>query len=294
MGFLCWISLPLSKSNRRNRSPLSSWLKYPICPLGSICLLIYLSQPNRSTKQKNQSDLARFVSHPFICISFYQISLVLRLRHHLRNGFSSIKPSESQIITLGAFNSNRLSRNFSQPAKQEQVVEEEKEVEIDQRRIPADYHPSNFDPTEHRTPPTERVWRLVDEISGLTLSETAELGSVITKKRGMTEPPTVGVMKAGAAADWSGMATKVTGGAAAAKEEKKPDKTVFELKLESNEAASKIKIIKEVRSFTDLGLKQAKDLVEKTPFILKKGVSKEEGELISEKMKAVGAKVVLE
>ncbi|XP_022726968.1 uncharacterized protein LOC111282931 isoform X2 [Durio zibethinus] len=246
MGFLCWISLPLSKSNRRNRSPLSSWLKYPICPLGSICLLIYLSQPNRSTKQKNQSDLAR------------------------------------------------LSRNFSQPAKQEQVVEEEKEVEIDQRRIPADYHPSNFDPTEHRTPPTERVWRLVDEISGLTLSETAELGSVITKKRGMTEPPTVGVMKAGAAADWSGMATKVTGGAAAAKEEKKPDKTVFELKLESNEAASKIKIIKEVRSFTDLGLKQAKDLVEKTPFILKKGVSKEEGELISEKMKAVGAKVVLE
>jgi large subunit ribosomal protein L7/L12 len=82
--------------------------------------------------------------------------------------------------------------------------------------------------------------------------------------------------------------------AAAAKEEKKAEKTVFELKLESFEAASKIKVIKEVRSFTDLGLKEAKDLVEKTPSVLKKGVSKEEGEQIIEKMKAIGAKVVLE
>ncbi|KAJ7003377.1 hypothetical protein NC653_008567 [Populus alba x Populus x berolinensis] len=82
--------------------------------------------------------------------------------------------------------------------------------------------------------------------------------------------------------------------AAAAKEEKKAEKTVFELKLESFEAASKIKVIKEVRSFTDLGLKEAKDLVEKTPAVLKKGVSKEEGEQIIEKMKAIGAKVVLE
>ena len=64
--------------------------------------------------------------------------------------------------------------------------------------------------------------------------------------------------------------------------------------MESYEAASKIKIIKEVRSFTDLGLKEAKDLVEKTPSVLKKGVSKEEGEQIIEKMKALGAKVVLE
>ncbi|XWS62339.1 hypothetical protein CRYUN_Cryun06bG0002700 [Craigia yunnanensis] len=221
------------------------------------------------------------------------MSLVLRLRHHLHKAFFPVKPFESQIITLNAFRSNRLSRDFSQPAKQEQEDEEE-EVEIDQMRLPADYDPSNFDPTEHRSPPTERVWRLVDEISGLTLSEIAELGSIIMKKRGMTEPPTVGVMKADAAAGLAGMATKAAGAGAAAKEEKKPDKTVFELKLESYEAASKIKIIKEVRSFTDLGLKEAKDLVEKTPSVLKKGVSKEEGEQIIEKMKALGAKVVLE
>ncbi|OMO74955.1 Ribosomal protein L7/L12, oligomerization [Corchorus capsularis] len=221
------------------------------------------------------------------------MSLVLRLRHHLHNGFLCRKPFESQVVNLNAFGSIILSRNFGQPAKQEQE-EEEEEVEIDQRRLPADYDPSNFDPTEHRSPPTERVWRLVDEISGLTLSEIAELGTIIMKKRGMTEPPSVGVMKAGAAAGLAGMAMKGAGGGAAAKEEKKPDKTVFEVKLESFEATSKLKIIKELRSFTDLGLKEAKDLVEKTPSVLKRGVSKEEGEQIIEKMKALGAKVVLE
>ncbi|KAM1045106.1 hypothetical protein ACFX2A_036970 [Malus domestica] len=109
------------------------------------------------------------------------------------------------------------------------------------------------------------------------------------RKNGMTEPPVVGVMKPGAAG--IGLATK---GPLAAKEEKKPEKTVFELKLESFEAASKIKLIKEVRSFTDLGLKEAKDVVEKAPSVLKTGVSKEEGEQLIEKLRALGAKVSLE
>ncbi|GMJ12593.1 hypothetical protein like AT1G70190 [Hibiscus trionum] len=210
------------------------------------------------------------------------MSILLRLRHRLPDAF----------YCLNASGSIRLSRNFNQPAKLEQDDEEE-EVEIDQRRLPADYDPSNFDPTEHRSPPTERVWRLVDEVSALTLSEIAELGSILMKKRGMIEPPTVGVMKADAA---TGLTMKAagSGAAAAAKEEKKPDKTVFELKLGSYDAASKIKVIKEVRGFTDLGLKEAKDLVEKTPSVLKRGVSKEEGEKIIEKMKALGAKVVME
>ncbi|EXB24276.1 60S ribosomal protein L18a [Morus notabilis] len=82
----------------------------------------------------------------------------------------------------------------------------------------------------------------------------------------MTEPPGVRVMKPGAAC-LAGMAL-ATKAAIAAKEEKKLEKTVFELKLESYEAASKIKLIKEVRSCTNLGLKEAKDLIEKTPSIL--------------------------
>uniref|UniRef100_A0A5B7AWH7 Large ribosomal subunit protein bL12c n=1 Tax=Davidia involucrata TaxID=16924 RepID=A0A5B7AWH7_DAVIN len=215
------------------------------------------------------------------------MALILRLRHHLPNGFFR-KPILSSLIALNSGNLNGVSRHLTQPARKEE--EEEEEVEIDQRRLPADYDPATFDPTQHRSPPTERVFRLVDEISGLTLVEVAELSSILMKKMGMKEPPVVGVMKPGAAG-LAGVAMKAP---TAAKEEKKLEKTVFELKLESYDAASKIKIIKEVRSFTDLGLKEAKDLVEKTPAVFKKGVSKEEGEQIIEKMKAIGAKVIME
>lgn len=176
---------------------------------------------------------------------------------------------------------------FSQPARQE----EQEEIEIDQRRLPTDYDPATFDPTEHRSPPTERVWRLVDEMSSLTLVEVAELSSIMMKKMGMKEPPVVAVMRPGAGGVAVGGAAK---GQAGGKEEAKPEKSVFELKLDSFEAGSKIKIIKEVRSVTDLGLKEAKDMVEKAPVVFKKGVTKEEAEKIIEKMKAVGAKVVME
>ncbi|ERM94362.1 uncharacterized protein LOC18422390 [Amborella trichopoda] len=176
----------------------------------------------------------------------------------------------------------------SAPLKDE---EDEEEVTVDQRQLPADYDPENFDPTEHRGPPTDRVFRLVDEISGLTLLEVSKLSEIMMKKLGMKEMPVIGMMKAGMGLP--AMPGKGSG-SAAKEEEKKPEKTVFELRLQSYEAASKIKVIKEVRSFTDLGLKEAKDLVEKIPSVIKRGVSKEEGEQIIEKLKAVGAKVVME
>ncbi|KAL8223389.1 hypothetical protein R6Q57_018864 [Mikania cordata] len=214
------------------------------------------------------------------------MSLFLRLRHHLPHGFCS-KSMHSPLIACNLIKSSGLIRKFSQPANQ---VEEEEEIEIDQKRLPTDYDPATFDPTEHRSPPTERVWRLVDEMSSLTLVEVAELSSIMMKKMGMKEPPVVAVMRPGAA----GLAGVVTKSQTAAKEEAKPEKSVFDLKLDSFEAASKIKIIKEVRSFTDLGLKEAKDLVEKAPVVFKKAVTKEEAEQIIKKMESVGAKVVME
>ncbi|PWA70753.1 ribosomal protein L7/L12, oligomerization [Artemisia annua] len=217
------------------------------------------------------------------------MSLFLRLR--IRSPLTAFNSIKSTCLAI---------RNFSQPATQ--VKEEEEEIEIDQRRLPTDYDPATFDPTEHRSPPTDRVWRLVDEMSSLTLAEVAELSSIMMKKMGM-EPPVIAVMKGGAA----GLAGAGAKGQGGAKEEAKPEKSVFELKLDSFEAASKIKIIKEVRSSaskikiikevrscTDLGLKEAKELVEKAPIVFKKGVTKEDAEQIIEKMKAVGAKVVME
>ncbi|XP_020237615.1 uncharacterized protein LOC109816874 [Cajanus cajan] len=217
------------------------------------------------------------------------MSLLLRIRHYLPNSLYR-QPLHPTVVRLSASNINVFSRSFGQPARKEEE-EDVEEVEIDQRSLPADFDPATFDPNNHRGPPSERVFRLVDEIASLTVAEAAELGLVLMKKMGVKEMPNVGFMKAGAAANLAGMAAKAP---TASKEEQKPEKTVFELKLESYEAASKIKIIKEVRGFTDLGLKEAKDLVEKTPSVIKKGVSKEEGEQIIEKLKALGAKVVME
>ncbi|WOL01091.1 hypothetical protein Cni_G09804 [Canna indica] len=80
----------------------------------------------------------------------------------------------------------------------------------------------------------------------------------------------------------------------AAKPTEEKEKTAFDIKLEKFDAAAKIKIIKEVRTFTDLGLKEAKELVEKTPVVLKKGMTKEEAEAIAAKLKEVGAAVAFE
>lgn len=208
----------------------------------------------------------------------------------MATGFLPIqKPYTLSAISFKTLNPIWLCQNYAQAALKEEEVEE---VEIDPRKLPADYDPAKFDPTAHRSPPSERVFRLVDEVSSLTMVEFSELGSILMKKMGMTEPPVMGVLKAGAVAGLSQMGAKAPGGDAV--EEKKAEKTVFELKLESFEAASKIKVIKEIRGFTELGLKEAKDLVEKAPAIFKTGVSKEDAEQIIEKLKAVGAKVIME
>ncbi|GJU95729.1 ribonuclease H-like domain-containing protein [Tanacetum coccineum] len=119
-----------------------------------------------------------------------------------------------------------------------------------------------------------------------------DLTEVMRKKMGINEMPIMAVMMPG-----MGLKTGVKGAGEKAKggEAKEKEKSVFDLKLEGGyDAGSKIKIIKEVRSFTDLGLKEAKELVEKAPTLLKKGVSKDEAEKIIEKMKGIGAKVVME
>ncbi|KAI8562956.1 hypothetical protein RHMOL_Rhmol03G0076100 [Rhododendron molle] len=141
--------------------------------------------------------------------------------------------------------------------------------------------------------PTERVSAIVDEIAGLTLLEVGDLTEVLRKRLDINEMPVMAVMMPG-----MGFGGGVRGGGAgAAKGEEKVavEKTAFDLKLEGGyDAGSKIKIIKEVRACTDLGLKEAKDLVEKAPTLLKKGVPKEEADKIIQKMKEVGAKVTME
>ena len=115
--------------------------------------------------------------------------------------------------------------------------------------------------------------KLVDELSGLTVLEAAELSKMLEEKWGVSAAAPVAVAAAGAA-----------GGAAAAAEEK----TAFDVILASA-GAQKINVIKVVRELTGLGLKEAKDLVEGAPKPVKTGVSKEEAETMKKKLTEAGA-----
>ncbi len=116
---------------------------------------------------------------------------------------------------------------------------------------------------------------IVDQLSGLTVMEAAELVKKLEEKWGVSAAAAP-VMMAGAAA-----------GAAAAPAEEKTEFSVVLAEVGPN----KINVIKEVRAITGLGLKEAKDLVEGAPKEVKGGVPKAEAEELKKKLEAAGAKV---
>ena len=111
--------------------------------------------------------------------------------------------------------------------------------------------------------------KLVDELSGLTVLEAAELAKLLEEKWGVSAAAAVAVAAPGAAA-------------AAVVEEK----TEFTVILK-DAGANKINTIKAVREVTSLGLKEAKDLVDGAPKPLKENVSKEEAETVRKKFEGV-------
>ena len=132
---------------------------------------------------------------------------------------------------------------------------------------------------------TQKLERIADELMSLNPIELHNYTILFRLKMGL---------KNSASASLSTGLGASAGDQPGGADTKLAEKTAFDVKLEKFDAAAKIKIIKEVRSFTDLGLKEAKDLVEKTPIVVKKGVTKEEGDSIVEKLKQLGATVVLE
>ena len=119
--------------------------------------------------------------------------------------------------------------------------------------------------------------KIVEDLSSLTVLEAAELSKLLEEKWGVSAAAPVAVAAAPAAG----------GGDAAAEE-----KTEFDIEL-SESGSNKIAVIKEVRTITGLGLKEAKDLVEGAPKEVKSGVNKKEAEEIKAKLEAAGAKVEL-
>ena len=119
--------------------------------------------------------------------------------------------------------------------------------------------------------------KIVEDLSSLTVLEAAELSKLLEEKWGVSAAAPVAVAAAPAAG----------GGEAAAEE-----KTEFDIEW-SESGSNKIAVIKEVRTITGLGLKEAKDLVEGAPKPLKQGVKKEEAEEMKKALEAAGAKVTL-
>jgi large subunit ribosomal protein L7/L12 len=120
-----------------------------------------------------------------------------------------------------------------------------------------------------------KVLDVLETISGLTVLEAAELKTAMEEKFGITAATGVAVAAAGGA------------GAEAAVE-----KTDFAVELTSAGSA-KIGVIKVVREITGLGLKEAKDLVEAAPKVLKEGVAKADAEKIKKQLEEAGATVTL-
>ena len=118
--------------------------------------------------------------------------------------------------------------------------------------------------------------KIVDDLSGLTVLEAAELAKLLEEKWGVSAAAAVAVAAGPAAA------------AAPAAEEK----TEFTVVLAAA-GEKKIEVIKEVRAITGLGLKEAKDLVEGAPKQVKEGVNKDEAAKIKATLEKVGAKVEL-
>ena len=119
--------------------------------------------------------------------------------------------------------------------------------------------------------------KIVEDLSSLTVLEAAELSKLLEDKWGVSAAAPVAVA-----------ATPAAGVGEAAAEEK----TEFDIEL-SESGSNKIAVIKEVRTITGLGLKEAKDLVEGAPKPLKQGVKKEEAEEMKKALEAAGAKVTL-
>lgn len=121
-----------------------------------------------------------------------------------------------------------------------------------------------------------KMAEFVDWIEGISVLELSQLVKALEDRLGVS-----------AAAP---MAVAAAPGAGGGAEEAKEEKTEFDVVL-ADAGGQKIQVIKEIRGLTQLGLKEAKDLVESAPKPVKEGVSKEEAEEIKKKLEGAGAKV---
>lgn len=125
----------------------------------------------------------------------------------------------------------------------------------------------------------DKVQQLIATIEGLTVTELAALVKELKEKFGVSAPAFV-----------AGTAAAPAAGGSPTAEAKAEEKTEFKVTLISV-GDKKIQVLKELRALTQLGLKEAKDIIEKTPSVIKENASREEADRLKSKLEEVGAKV---
>ena len=123
---------------------------------------------------------------------------------------------------------------------------------------------------------------ILDSLKSLSLLEASELVKQIEDAFGVSAAASAGVVMAAPGAAAGGDSSDAA-----------EEKTEFDVVLESFDASSKIKVLKEVRNATGLGLGEAKALVEAAPKTIKEGATKEDAEALKKAIEAVGGKVTL-
>ena len=126
---------------------------------------------------------------------------------------------------------------------------------------------------------SEKLDSIIEQLKSLTLLEASELVTEIEKVFGVDTSVSVGAVA---------VAAPVAGGDAGGGSD---EKTEFDVVLSEVAADKKIAVLKVVRNITGLGLKEAKEIVDNTPKVLKEGATKEECETIKKDVEAAGGKI---
>lgn len=134
------------------------------------------------------------------------------------------------------------------------------------------------------SPPNPKISEIVNQISSLTLKETADLISELKIRLNIQDVRPI----------ITSIATSEPGLVQKEQEEEKDQKLLFNVKLESYDSTAKAKIIKEVKSLLGLNLVEAKKFVESSPKIIKEAMNKEDAEKMKKTLEDLGAKIVLE
>lgn len=184
-------------------------------------------------------------------------------------------------------------RTFRLPVRLNNVTRPLQSLSVQSNFVPKDpnaepqryKYPPFYDPYGPRPPPSDKIIQLADRILTLSPEELMQITPALRERLNLPKLQPI-----------DGLVMDVQGGAVAGSgkaEEEKAEKTAFDVKLEKFDASSKIKVIKEIRGCTSLGLKEAKELVEKLPVVFARGVTKEAAEGIIEKVKAAGGVAVM-